>query len=155
MLSATKSIALVVPAKRAELPLSVKVLVPAFKVILPAPELMESLLPTVMPLVSVSETLPPPTSETPVTVTGVAISVKATLPLVVLAALNCVTLLLLLSVVPPTEDVVKSAPLTMAVPLSESAPVAVSETLLLLPAAMLPLTTMAPVLLMLVSPVPD
>jgi hypothetical protein len=98
--------------------------------------------------------LPPPVSVMPVIVNGAAVFVNATLPLVVFVALKLETALAPFNVEPPTELVVNSAPLIKPAPLSVNAPLEVREILLLLPAAMLPVILIAPVLLTDTAPVP-
>jgi hypothetical protein len=91
----------------------------------------------------------------PVTINvPVELFVKSISPLVALVALKPVTVLALFNVVPPTELVVRNAPLIRAEPLSAIAPLDVSDTLLALPAATLPIMLIAPLLLIETFPVP-
>ena len=71
-----------------------------------------------------------------------------------MVALKLVTLLLFVNVVPPTDVVVSKAPEIIAAPDSLMVPVEVKVTLLLAPAAMLPVMLIAPVLLTLTLPLP-
>ena len=68
-------------------------------------------------------TVPPATSLIPVTVSGLAVLVRSMSPLVVLVALKVLTVFALLSVVPPTELVVRvPVVFTIAVDCSAIAP---------------------------------
>ena len=87
-------------------------------------------------------------------VNGSAVFVREMLPLVVLVALKLVNVLLPPKVKPPTELVVTRAPLIKPAPDSAIVLVEVKVTLLLAPAARLPVMLMAPVLFTLTLPVP-
>ena len=79
---------------------------------------------------------------------------KETVPPAVLVALKLLTALAPPNVNPPTEVVVNKAPLIKPAPDSEMVLVEVKVTLLLAPAARLPVMLIAPVLLTLTLPLP-
>ena len=87
-------------------------------------------------------------------VNGAAVLTKETAPPEVLVALKLLTVFAPPKVNPPTEVVVNKAPLIKPAPDSEMVLVEVKVTLLLAPAARLPVMLMAPVLFTLTLPVP-
>ena len=87
-------------------------------------------------------------------VNGAAVLTKETAPPEVLVALKLLTALAPPKVKPPTEVVVNKAPLIKPAPDSAIVLVDVKVTLLLAPAAMLPVMLIAPVLLTLTLPEP-
>ena len=87
-------------------------------------------------------------------VSGAAVLTKEIAPPDVLVALKLLTAFAPPKVKPPTEVVVNKAPLIKPAPDSLMVLVEVKVTLLLAPAAMLPVMLIAPVLLTLTLPLP-
>ena len=96
---------------------------------------------------------PVPVSLIPVTNKAAAVLVRE-IPPPASVALKLVTVLALPKLVPAPEFVVSNAPLIRPEPLSATVLLEVSDTLLLLPAATLPVMLIAPVLLIETLPVP-
>ena len=134
----------------APLPLSVKApLVLKFTLLLPAATAPV----TVNAPVLVTVISPRPDCAIPVIVNGAPVLIKLIAP-PVLVALKLVMVLAPFRVSPPTEFVVNKPPLIKPLPLSDKTPLVVKE-IVLVPAAIEPVTDKAPVLFTETLPVPD